>query len=81
MKGNRHVAYVEDPFDDDETEELFLHRNKGMRKMTEFEEKKFPLIVVDSIRCQSFHISRFERCDGCDFAINGCEKVFDMSAN
>lgn len=53
---------------------------KGMRKMTIEQQKKFPLIVTDSMICQSHYISTCKRCSGCSFAINGCEKVVEMSA-
>lgn len=53
---------------------------QGMRKMTVKQEKEFPMIVVDSMICQSRYIARFERCTGCSFAIGGCEKVVEMSA-
>lgn len=46
-----------------------------------FEEEKFPGIVADSIRCQLYHVSRFVRCNGCNFAIEGCEKVIEESAS
>lgn len=76
-------GYFVDPFDeeDDDDIENVINRRKGMRKMTEYEEKKFPGIVADSIRCMSYHIARFEKCDGCDFAVTGCEKVFHMCAS
>ncbi len=81
MEGNRFDKYTGEPLDeeDDNIEDLPF-RCKGMKKMTVTEEKKFPMIVAESIRCQSFHISRCERCNGCDFAISGCENVFEMSA-
>lgn len=68
-----------DPFDEEDIGELPF-RCKGMRKMSKEEEKKFPRIVVDSVMCQFYHTARFERCNGCDFAVAGCERVFDMSA-
>lgn len=80
MEINRTVRYTGDPFDEEDDVEEFPFRNKGMRKMTQVEEKKFPGIVADSLRCQYYHVARFERCNGCDFAINGCEKIFAMSA-
>lgn len=55
-------------------------RCTGMRKMTKEEEKRFPDIAIESLKCQSYHIARFEICNGCDFAITGCERVFRMSA-
>lgn len=81
MEPGKSVGYCTDPFDEEGDGILELsERYKGMRKMGKKNEKKFPGIVADSIRCQSYHIARCERCNGCDFAINGCEKVFEMSA-
>lgn len=53
---------------------------KGMRKMTTEQQKKFPMIAVDSLLCQSYYISVCKKCSGCSFAINGCEKIVEMSA-
>lgn len=53
---------------------------KGMRKMTTEQQKKFPDIVVDSLVCQSYYTAMCERCVGCSFAIDGCEKVVEMAA-
>lgn len=73
--------YHTDPFDEEDNDiGEFLERCKGMKKMNKKDEERFPEIVADSIRCQSYHIARFERCNGCDFAIAGCENVFEMSA-
>ncbi len=71
------IKYNGDPFDNEFME--FPSRCAGMRKMSEIEKKKFPKIVADSIRCQQYYICRSERCNGCNLAIDGCEKVF-MSA-
>lgn len=81
-KGNEENDYIMgfcDYFDEDEDDVLPV-RHKGMRKMSKKEEKMFPKIAVDSLKCQSYHIARFEICEGCEFAISGCEKVFRMSA-
>lgn len=43
--------------------------------------KKFPILVNQSIVCQSYYISRFEKCEGCDTAISGCEKIFEMGCS
>ena len=67
-------------FDEGEEMEESSERFKCMRKISKKNEKRFPAIVLGSIVCQSYHIARCEKCDGCDFAINGCEKVFEMSA-
>ncbi len=53
---------------------------KGMRKLTMKQQKNFPMIVTDSMVCQLYYISTCKRCEGCSFAINGCEKVVGMSA-
>lgn len=53
---------------------------KGMRKLTHKQQKKFPNIVVDSMICQESYMARCERCNGCDCAIDGCEKVVYMPA-
>jgi len=52
-----------------------------MKKMNKKMMKKFPVLVDQSIICQSYYISRFEKCEGCDTAISGCEKIFDMGCN
>lgn len=62
--------------EDDDVELPF----QGMRKMTARQEKKFPMIVTDSMICQSYYISTCKKCTGCSFAIRGCEKVVEMSA-
>ncbi len=79
MEGNRFDKYTGEPFDEDDEE--FPFRITGMRKMSKIEKEKFPGIVADSIRCQLYHVSRFERCNGCNFAIEGCEKVIEESAS
>ena len=53
---------------------------KRMKKMNKKDEEKFPGIVADSIRCQMYYTSKCERCNGCEFAVEGCEKVVEMSA-
>ena len=53
---------------------------KGMKKLTPRQQKKFPDIVTESMICQEYYIARCEKCDGCDCAITGCEKVVHMSA-
>ena len=53
---------------------------KGMKKMNKKDAKNFPSIVAGSVRCQMYYIAKFERCYGCDFAVEGCEKVVEMSA-
>lgn len=62
--------------EDDDVELPF----QGMRKMTARQEKKFPMVVTDSMICQSYYISACKKCTGCSFAISGCEKVVEMSA-
>jgi hypothetical protein len=52
-----------------------------MKKLSKKQMKKFPMLVVEGIVCQSFYISRFEKCSGCDNAISGCEKIFDAGCN
>jgi hypothetical protein len=52
-----------------------------MKKLSKKQMKKFPMLVVESIVCKSYHISRFEKCSGCDNAISGCEKIFDAGCN
>ncbi len=69
----RMMIFTGNPFDDcDESSS----RHIGMRKMSKIEKEKFPMIVADSIRCQQYYICRSERCNGCNLAIDGCEKVF-----
>lgn len=53
---------------------------KGMRKMSKKDEEKFPSVVAGSIRCQMYYASKCERCNGCGFAVEGCEKIVAMSA-
>ena len=53
---------------------------KGMRKLTLRQQKKFPNIVTDSMICQAQYIAKCEHCNGCDCAIDGCEKVVYMPA-
>ena len=53
---------------------------KRMKKMNKKDEEKFPGVVADSIRCQMYYISKCEKCNGCEFAVEGCEKVVEMSA-
>ncbi len=53
---------------------------KGMRKLTIEQQRKFPDIVVDSLGCQSYYTARCQKCVGCSFAIDGCEKVVEMAA-
>lgn len=52
-----------------------------MKKLSKEKMKKFPMLVVEGIVCQSYYISRFEKCTGCDNAISGCEKIFDAGCN
>lgn len=52
-----------------------------MKKLSKEKMKKFPMLVVEGIVCQSFYTSRFEKCSGCDNAISGCEKIFDAGCN
>lgn len=52
-----------------------------MKKMSKKMMKKFPILIDQSIICQSYYISRFEKCEGCDTAISGCEKIFEMGCN
>lgn len=52
-----------------------------MKKLSEDKMKKFPMLVVEGIICQSYHISRFEKCSGCNNAISGCEKIFEAGCN
>lgn len=66
-------------YEEDEDEEFFS-RNKLMRKMSKKEEKEFPIIAAGSVICQSYYTARVEKCNGCRFAVDGCEKVFYMSA-
>lgn len=63
----------------DDVDETFL-AFRGMKKMSKKDEEKFPNIVADSIRCQMYYFSKFERCNGCEFAVEGCEKIVAMSA-
>ena len=72
------IVPVRDYFcEEDEDVELPF---KGMRKLTADQQKKFPMIVADSMICQSYYVAACKRCNGCSFAINGCEKVVEMSA-
>jgi hypothetical protein len=57
-----------------------VHPLKGMRKMSLKLQKKFPTVVVDSLVCQSYYTARCEKCVGCSFAIDGCEKIVEMAA-
>jgi hypothetical protein len=52
-----------------------------MKKLSKEQLKKFPRLVVESIVCQSYHVSRFEKCTGCNTAISGCEKIFQAGCN
>lgn len=71
------MPIVDNLYEEDEYIELPF---KGMKKMTEEQQRKFPMIVTDSMICQSYYIATCKRCIGCSFAINGCEKVVEMSA-
>lgn len=77
MEGKMIVPVREYSCEEDDDVELPF---QGMRKMTVEQQKKFPMIVTDSMICQSYYISACKRCDGCSFAISGCEKVVEMSA-
>lgn len=52
-----------------------------MKKLSKENMKKFPMLVAEGIVCQSYYISRFEKCSGCNNAISGCEKIFDAGCN
>lgn len=52
-----------------------------MKKLSKEQMKKFPRLVVEGIVCQSYYISRFEKCSGCNTAISGCEKIFEAGCN
>lgn len=52
-----------------------------MKKLSREQMKKFPKLVVEGIICQSYYMSRFEKCTGCTNAIYGCEKIFDAGCN
>ena len=65
---------------DDEDEVTNTSGELGyMKKMSKGMMKKFPILVDDSILCQSLYVSKCERCNGCELAVDGCEKVFSLS--
>lgn len=75
-----HKGGISDCEYEESEDEEFFSRNKLMRKMSKKEEKEFPMVAADSVICQSYYTARVEKCNGCRFAVDGCEKVFYMSA-
>jgi hypothetical protein len=65
--------------EDDETENVVYL--DCMKKLSKEQMKKFPKLVVEGIVCQSYYMSRFEKCTGCTSAISGCEKIFEAGCN
>lgn len=69
-----------DSCDEDETTEDYIYLD-CMRKLSKEQMERFPRLVIEGMVCQSYYISRFEKCNGCTVAISGCEKVFDTGCN
>lgn len=66
--------------EEDETIEN-IEKPDLMKKMSKKQMKKFPKLLAHSVICQSYYTARCEKCNGCDLAIPGCEKIFAIGPN
>ncbi len=46
-----------------------------MKYMTEGQKKEYPNLALMSSQCQSYVMSTYGGCTGCDHMVPGCEKA------